>query len=409
MGSWSWRKQRTRTDVYYYLVSALKRRLILELQDSFAEHPVYNKVVPYIQNRYAFDERPQFGIVVKGSAANKVQLAADNYIGPVMSHVMLAYVGAPKYPMEWVREDLARVNANDGLFPLQAGVYYIDILSAPTNDNEEGSFRIRPYLTVSDEPVLRFQTGLEREAQLQQHPAPGTLRLWDNGRILLREGTDYTADAEGAIILNYDHSPNMTLTADYRYTVPAIGPKPFHWNTADFETLPGVVMAFGKRASAGDTVAVVVYQDRVDAAQAYGGKFEVSFDFDVISMDPTQMEEMADLVVMYLWGVKKAALEYEGIEIIDVSIGGEAEESYDDTADTYYFTASLSIQLRADWEVHVPLPLTVSKVTPTSAAGDAAAPPGQDGPSRVHEVYGDLFFQTHPSVVGRNFSFERIG
>jgi len=395
--------------MYYYLVSALKRRLILELQDSFAEHPVYAKVVPHIQNKYSFAERPQFGIVVKGSSTNKVQLAADNFVGTIESHTMLAYIGKPAYPLEWVREDLTRVRDNGGVFPLQPGVYYLEVLTVPTNNSEEGTFIIRPLLTVSDEPVLRFQSGLEREAQLQQAPAPGTLRLWDNGRILLREGTDYTVGEMGAIILHYDHSPRDTLTADYRYVVSAIGPRPFHWNTADFETLPGVVMAFGKRASVGDQVAIVVYQDRVSTAHAYGGKFEVSFDFDVIAMDPTQMEEMADLVVMYLWGVKKSALEFEGIEIVDVSIGGEAEEAYDDTADTYYYTASLSIQLRADWEVHVPLPLTVSKVTPTSAAGDAAAPPGQAGPSRLHEVYGDLFYQTNPSVVGRNFSYERIG
>jgi hypothetical protein len=36
--------------MYYYLLSSLKRRLILELQDSFSRHPVYEKVVPFIQN-----------------------------------------------------------------------------------------------------------------------------------------------------------------------------------------------------------------------------------------------------------------------------------------------------------------------------------------------------------------------
>ena len=79
--------------MYYYLISSLKRRLILELQDSFAQHPIYSKIVPWIQNKYTFDERPQFGIVVKGSSANKVALSGDNFMGTVESHVMLAYIG----------------------------------------------------------------------------------------------------------------------------------------------------------------------------------------------------------------------------------------------------------------------------------------------------------------------------
>lgn len=395
--------------MYYYLVSALKRRLILELQDSFARHPVYDKVAPFIQNRHSFTERPQFGIIVKGSSSNKVQLSADNFVGTIQSHTMLAHVGQPAYPLEWVREDLARVRDNGNVFPLQPGVYYLEILTVPENEGDSGTYVVRPWLTVTDEPVLRFDTGMEREAQLQQHPVPGTVRLWDNGRVLLRAGKDYTVDDTGAITLYYDHGPNATLTADYRYRVGDIGPMDFHWNHADFTTLPGVVLAFGKRARVGDKVAVVVYQDRVDTAHAYGGKFEVSFDFDVLATDPIQMEEMADLVVMYLWGEKRSALAEEGIEVVDISLGGEAEEAYDETADTYYFTASLSIQLRADWEIHVPLPLTVAKVTPTSSAGDAEAPPGQSGPTRIRDVFGSLFYQTNPTVVGRNFSYERIG
>jgi hypothetical protein len=116
------------------------------------------------------------------------------------------------------------------------------------------------------------------------------------------------------------------------------------------------------------------------------------------------MEEIADLAIMYLWGHKKAPLEFEGIEIIDISMGGEAEEMYDETGDLNFYTASLSIQLRADWELHVPLPLTISRVTPTTAEGedDPSIPPG------VQRVSGDLFFSTRPVVVGRNDDFERI-
>jgi hypothetical protein len=399
--------------VYYYLIASLKRRLIHELKDSFSRHPLYSKITPFIQNKYAFDERPQFGIVVKGSSANKVALSGDNFLGTVESHVMLAYLGQPVFPLEWIREDARAIKANNDVFPTLPGIYYIEILTAPTNPQEHGTFVVDPLLTATDEDVLRFQTGIEREASLQQAPAPGTLRLWENRRFMLREGVDYRVNYEnGHIEFLTRLNINSIVTADYRYPIASIGPVQFQWNTPDVETIPGVVLAFGKRGKVGDKVAVVIYPDRVDAANAFGGKFEASFDLDVIvANDASQMEEIVDLAIMYLWGQKKSALEFEGIEIVDISIGGEAEDTYDEAADTFYYNASISIQLRADWEIHVPLPLTISRVTPTTQTMDARASLGDKNLQST--IVGDgpnsLFFATVPVLAGRNNAFERIG
>jgi len=243
--------------LYYYLTGALKRRLILELQDSFSRHPVYRKIAPFIQNRQAFEERPQFGIIVHGSSANKVQLDASNFIGTVQSHVMLAQVGPPAFPLEWVREDLEAVRAN-GSFPTSPGVYYFEVLTAPTNPGEEGAFVIDPLLTVTNEPVLRFQTGFEHEGQLQNVPVDQTLRLYEDRRFLLIEGTDYELLPEGALTFSRPFKVDTVITADYRYAAPSIGPVAFKWNTSNTTTLPGVVLAFGKRSEAGQKSAVVV-------------------------------------------------------------------------------------------------------------------------------------------------------
>lgn len=390
--------------MYYYLVQSLKRRLILELKDSFSRHPVYEKVVPFIQNKYAFDERPQYGIVVKNSTANKVSLSADNFIGTVESHVMLAYIGLPVYPLEWVREDLNCVRQNGGVMPTAPGVYYLEILKAPEHAQDPGYFVIDPLLTVTDEPVLHFVSGIEQEAQLQRAPLKGTLRLWDNHRYLLVEGTDYQVDyTNGAIKFLQRFNPETFISGDYRYPQPSIGPVPFFWNTPDFKTLHGVVLAFGKRAKKGDKVAIVVYPDRVEAANAYGGRFDAVFEFDVIAQDPIQMEEMADLVVMYLWGQKRPILSIEGIEITDISMGGESEEPYDEAGELFYYMASMSISIQADWEIHVPLPLTISRVTgPSGVAGVVA------GEEDVQFVNDRLFFATVPVIAGRNNAFERI-
>lgn len=397
--------------MYYYLIQALKRRLILELKDSFANHPIYAKLVPFIQNKYSFEERPQYGIVVKGSSANKVALSADNFIGSVLSHVMLAYVNAPVYPLEWVREDLGCLNANNGVLPTPPGIYYIEILSAPESAQTEGAFIIDPLLTVNDEPVLRFISGVESEAQLQQLPVQGTLRLWENRRFLLVEGEHFTINYDtGAIKLLTRSSAGSILTADYRYAVPSVGPFSFQWNKSDFTTLPGVVLAFGQRARKGDKVAVVVYEDRIETAKAYGGRIDATFDLDAIARDPTQMEEIADLIIMYLWGEKRSALSSEGIEITDISIGGEAEEIYDETGDDYFYNASLSLQIQADWEIHIPLPLTISRVTATTQEMDRTAE--YLDPLQVSTIIGDvrskLFFATLPVIAGRNNNFERI-
>jgi hypothetical protein len=383
--------------VYYYLLSSTKRRLILELQDSFSRHPIYSKLVDYIQTKYSFKERPHFGIVLKGSSVNKVALSSDNFLGRVHSHVMLAYLGEPVYPLEWVREDLAKIRQT-GYMPTAPGVYYMEILSAPTNPTEPGTFVIDPLLTVPDEAVIQFTSGIEQHATLQNVPSPGTLRLWLNRRILLQEGADYTVDSSNIQFIRH-YSENDQITAEYRYPVDSIGPVDFYWNQANFSTLPGVVLAFGKRAKVGDKVAIVVYQDRVDTALAYGGKFEFSFDLDVIATDPAQMEEITDLVIMYLWGEKKSRLEFEGLEITDISMGGESEEAYDEQADLYFYTAAISLAMRGDWEIHIPLPLTISRATTEQP----------DGSNGLRLEVGRLFYATSPIVVGRNNDYERIG
>jgi len=385
--------------IYFYLLNALKRRLVQELKDSFSKHPVYAKLAPNIQNKFAFKERPQFGIIVKGSSSNKVQLSADNFMGTIESHVMLAYVGQPTYPIEWVREDMNCVRKH-GRMPTVPGVYYIEILSTPTNATEQGAFIIDPLLTVADEALLHFVSGAETSADLAETPVKNTLRIWENRKYPLTEGKEYTVDyTTGEVQLLGQYNPGAILTADYRYAAPSIGPVNWAWNTSDFETLPGVVMAFGKRARPGDKVALVVYPDRVAAAQAFGGRMDVSFDLDVVAQDPIQMEEIADLVFMYMWAERRSALSFEGIELVDLSMGGEAEETYDENADTYFYTASISMQFQGDWEVHTPLSLTLSNVSPTNAAGE---------PAISGTVPGALFFATDPIVPGRNNDFERI-
>jgi hypothetical protein len=120
------------------------------------------------------------------------------------------------------------------------------------------------------------------------------------------------------------------------------------------------------------------------------------------------MEEIADLVIMYLWGQKRSVLSSEGIEITDISMGGESEEVYDETADDYSYMASLSIQLQGDWEIHIPMPLTLSQVTATTPEADRATNPLDQVSTIIGDVKNKLFFATIPVIAGRDNNFERI-
>lgn len=376
--------------MYYYLVSALKRRLILELQEVFSRHPVYRKVVPFIQGKHAFEERPEFGIIVTGSNASKVQLSPDNFMGTVQSHVMLAQVGKAQFPLEWVREDLACLRQNGGRMPTAPGIYYLEVLQAPDGAGDFGSFVIDPLFTVTDEPVIRFQSGLETKAYLQHLPLSPTVRLYQDRIYFLKEGIDYTLDGRDIQFLQ-SFPPTAVVTADYRYPGETIGPVNFCWNTSDTSTLPGVVLAFGKRAEENQKVAVVVYEDRVDAAEAFGGKSELSFELEILARDVGQAEELGDLTYMYLWSERKPVLEWEGIEVLDVSVSGESEEPIDETGEDFQYTTTVSVQLRADWEVHRPLPLVIAKVEPG-----------------LNQVASNFFYESNPVFAGRTPDYERI-
>lgn len=376
----------------------MKSRLIQELRDSFGRHPKHRDLPEFIQVKSGFKERPQKGIIVRGVSGSKVQLSSQNFIGTVLSHTMLANVGRPGQMLEWVREDHRVIAANNNVMPTASGVYYLECLSVPKEDGGFGTYAIDPLLTVSRETLFRMETGVETRAILKHVPIQGMLRIF-SGYYLLVEGEDYQVDYEtGQVTLLTTFSPGSILSADYRYPGESIGPISWKENSADYTSLPGVVMAFGRRASVGDVQAIVVTPDRVDTAEAYGGKLELTFDLEVIARDTKAQEELVDLVFTYLWTEKRAYLSSEGIEVTDVSMSGEGEEVIDETGQLSYYTGSVGVTISTDWEVHIPLPFTLSQVHVQNK--DAAS----DGPG-FGVTESDLLY---PTFIGRGTSFERL-
>lgn len=407
--------------MYYHLTEATKRRFILELRRFWQYHPKYRDIVDHIQGKYSFRERPQYGIILKTSSANQVQLSADNYQGVVHSYVQLAkYPDKPGLAVEWVEEDKVAVRANGGVFPSPPGIYFIQITEAtestpPYNVEPTYEFMVDPLLEVQDEVATKVDdfTWMVVNPYLAE-----TTRVYEMpGSIPYVRGVNYTEDpVSGNIIVVNPLPPNTYLIVTYRYPATSTGPWKIQENFAHKMAIPGVSLAFGRRIEKGDVLAVVVYSRRQPAALEYGGKWDISLDFDVVARDPYAQQEITDATIMYLWGIARNRLSTEGIEVTSVSMGGESEEVYDENADDYFYNASFSVQTLTDWSIRVPLSAVIQRVVPLTSEQIAEVAgmsdlelieAGQVGNIRMLEELGLQSFDD-PFFTGRTSTFETI-
>ena len=398
--------------MYFKLTNALKRRMILELRKYWQYHPAYTDLAENIQGKFSFKERPSFGIIVKTNGGTRVDLAADNYIGIVESYCFLAKVANhPGGAVEWVREDAAAIQANGGVFPTPAGVYYIDL-------TENTTFYVDSLIDARHELVTMTDnlTGF-----LRYPPLKGTLRLYERpSNFLLVEDINYslTLDAAGKptgeILLRDPLTGGRVLSADYRWPGATTGPHEIAPNFANNKAIPGVVLAFGRKNKKGDRLAVVVQNARHPAALEYGGRWDITLDFDVMSRDVDAQQEIADQTVVYLWGVLRSQLSSEGMEMTDLSLGGESEEIYDENGDDYYYNSAFSMTVQTDWSIHVPLALFLRQVSPLSLAQSRVLAALPD--DRLGEVQSNiamvadigLLAVTDPFFSGKSNTFESI-
>lgn len=94
--------------MYYYLSREVKRRFIEEMREIFKEYPGLQKMK--VSDKFPYQERPQYGLVVKNVSGNPIPLAGDNFIGTVVSHCFLAKLKGKKgLLLDWVRENPEQV------------------------------------------------------------------------------------------------------------------------------------------------------------------------------------------------------------------------------------------------------------------------------------------------------------
>lgn len=354
------------------LSEAIKYRLILELKQYWSTHPKYkDSLVPNIQGKYSFEERPQQAIILKGSSASPIQFSADHFQGTVISYcTLMRFFGTNGTSIEWIREDARAIQRNGGIFPSPPGVYYVEIRTEDVDFRGEVApylvFYIDALLEVVDERPTKTSPTTYTLSHGSYHP--GSLRLFEMpGNLDLYEGVNYSADPlTGVITLVRPLPPRCTLSVDYRYEGPSSGPFNVEENGSNSTAIPGVVLAFGRRAYDGDIMAVVVSRLRQDSAQEFGGKWELSVDLDITARDVNAQGEIADATLMFCHTLLRDRLSYEGIEITAASSGGESEEAYDETGDDYSFTSSISLTISTDWAIHVPLSRSVSRIIPNT-------------------------------------------
>ena len=163
-------------------------------------------------------------------------------------------------------------------------------------------------------------------------------------------------------------------------------------------------------------MAIMISPFREPVALEYGGRWELSIDFDIIARDVFAQQEISDSTVMYLWAIARSYLVNEGINVVDVSLGGESEETYDQTGDDYYYTSNFSMSVETDWAVYVPLTAQIRRVLPETlevsekAAGmtdDQLATETLETRLKVVEELG-LRELSDPYFKGKGVNFETI-
>jgi hypothetical protein len=398
-----------------WLINATKKRVIKEVRKILYDHPRYRADSENVVNKYSFEERPQRGVIVNSASADRVRLSADNYVGRLSSFVMLAPVeNAPGTTLEWVRENftvLESVSPKRDVFPSPPGVYNITIKSVPDEAHRTpGEFVVDPLLTETNEPLIRFQSAGDKEAQLSRgHIYPGSVRLWLDGRRGLVPGVDFIVDHDtGEITFLRDTPTGGFIYADYRYVMPQQGPFQYQREQVNLDAIPGAILAFGDRPQDCDKQCVQVTDERTDVAEIYGGKYEVAFELTVFSRDAEDREKLSDYITIKLLEIQNS-LGFEGLELLDIAPGGESEEIYNAETDEYYYEMTLSLSLRVDWEVHVPLPVTVSRAETTSQVAEQEH--GYlDGsyPLDLLRNADQLGVIGYNVAIGRDLTFERV-
>ena len=332
--------------MFHHLTMAVRDRMIKELREYWQDHPRYETLSRNIQGKYAFDERPQFGMVIKTSGASNVILSPDNFIGHVKGYVSLAKVKNKKsVSIEWAKED--------SFLKPEEGVYHIKI--EKNNRVEDPNAYIMNYqrYVYRKEPSPMFSDPTTIELAHEPHGDSLRIREAPSGRVL--GASEYVLNGSTVTLIE-EVQRGLSLSAEYTSKDQFMN-GPFHVtpDCAFRNIIPGVIIAVGRWIEDGDEQVIVVSNEQEIVAREHGGRWEISVDIDLVTRDVHSQADIADRTVVWLWSTLRPKLANMGLEMSDVGLGGEGEEVYDENGDDYFYTASMSLSLQTDWFIHFPV------------------------------------------------------
>ena len=102
---------------------------------------------------------------------------------------------------------------------------------------------------------------------------------------------------------------------------------------------------------------------------------------------------------------RQNALGFEGIELMDISPGGENEDVFNPETDEYFYESSIALSLRVDWSIFVPLPVVLWRSEMSTKASEANA--SSIGGAESTSMLVDSAFASF--MVGKqDLTFERM-
>ena len=97
--------------MYQNLMFGVKRRILREVQSAFLDHPSFAQKVT-VTNKFPYEQRLQYGVVLRNTSASLMRMSADNYMAELKSHVRLAKAeNNPGIAIEWVRENTSDITS----------------------------------------------------------------------------------------------------------------------------------------------------------------------------------------------------------------------------------------------------------------------------------------------------------
>lgn len=343
--------------MFFYAIHEVKKRVIVFLQDTLGNRPLFENVA--IFNHYPKDrEREKINVIVTGSSKDHIQLSPDNFITKELGYVSQAKVTDeagehPGYFLSWAVDDFSTGETMGNR--VGPGVYYLTLQDV----TDTGATLLIDVMGVAKRELVLYNYTGETRIQLDHYPVvPGSFQLFVDRSLYPPEpeADFYDIDLNtGIVTLNRKPASGARIEASYNWVQGSLPDVEIQKGIGRSDILTGVNLGFNEEFVEGDRAAVIVSEEKEPSSLIFGGKMAVMLQFDTRAQDTPQAEMVVDKLSETLWGVAKAELIEEGLDITNVNVGGESQEPEDETGQEWAFEFTLSAQVETEWQSRVPL------------------------------------------------------